>query len=220
MSVGELERVYGRDAQVELRSSPVQQYAPPVQQYQGSDNGYYEQYADEDPVEVPVRRSPWLPIVVVLMLGVGAVLGYGLFRRGLVPEQLAPAPAPMQETESLPVERSFTALPALPRITTEGVARSVSGATPAEPLPAPEQQPGSEALAAPATPQPAPAQNRAAAGARSASEDEAATLEMIRRERERAANPEAPETDTTPPEYRSEPSEPAPIPGYIEAEVR
>ena len=215
MSVAELERMYGRNAQVELRSPPVYQedtayqagnYPPPPEPgYQG-DGAYYDPEAYDDPVEVPVRRSPWLPVVVVMMLGIGALLGYGLYNRGLVPASLIPSKVALhQVTESLPVERDWKALPALPHIST-GVVTNISAATPATPTPAGKAtQPAATEAASPA------------ARPTTSAEDDAATLEMIRRERERLDDPGGVQQPSTTGEPSSE-AETTP-PGYIEAET-
>lgn len=211
MSVAELERMYGRNAQVELRSPPVYEQDTAYQAgnyqpdpaYQG-DGAYYDPQAyEEDPVEVPVRRSPWLPVVVVMMLGIGALLGYGLYNRGLVPASLIPSKVALhQQTESLPVERDWKALPALPHIST-GVVTNISAATPSTPVPASENADTSGAAAGPA------------ARPTTSAEDNAATLEMIRRERERLDDPGG----TQQPSTTGETTEAEPVPGYIEAET-
>ncbi len=213
MSVAELEQMYGRNAQVELRSPPVYQQDTAYQAgdyqpdpaYQG-DPAYYDPEAYDDPVEVPVRRSPWLPVVVLMMLGIGGLLGYGLYNRGLVPASLIPSKVALQHTtESLPVERDWKALPALPHIST-GVVTNISAATPSTPTPSGEGTPGS-----------APAAAAPAARPSTSTEDDAATLEMIRRERERLDDPGGVQQPSTTGEPSSE-GESAP-PGYIEAET-
>ncbi len=210
MSVAELERMYGRNAQVELRSPPVYQQDPsyqaagyhPEPAYQ-ADPPYYDPEAYDDPVEVPVKRSPWLPVVVVMMLGIGALLGYGLYNRGLVPAQLMPSHVAMQKTESLPIERDWKGLPALPHIST-GVVTNISAAKPAAPAPATENTETSGAAAGPA------------ARPTTSTEDNAATLEMTRRERARLDDPGGPQQPSTTGEATE--AEPTP-PGYIEAET-
>lgn len=218
MSVAELEHMYGRNAQVELRSPPVYQQDTayqagnyPQQQpdpgYAG-DGAYYDPEAYDDPVETPVRRSPWLPVVVLMMLGIGALLGYGLYNRGLVPASLIPSKVALHhKTESLPVEREWKALPALPHIST-GVVTNISGATPSTPVPA------SEGAPAPAS---ATEATGPAARPTTSTEDDAATLEMIRRERERLDDPGGVQQPSTTGEASSE-GESTP-PGYIEAET-
>ncbi|HMJ13681.1 MAG TPA: hypothetical protein VK524_19825 [Polyangiaceae bacterium] len=219
MSVAELERRYGRNAQVELRSPPDLQ-SPPLYQpepeyladpgYAPNSGGYYDPDAYDDPVEVPVKRSPWLPVVVLMMLGIGALLGYGLYNRGLVPTQLLGSKVALQRTESLPVERDWKALPALPHIST-GVVTSINAAKPAAPVPGAETA-TDEAAGGVVGPAARPAPN---------GEDDAATLEMIRRERERLDEIRGTSPNTAPTEPSTEPSteaEPTP-PGYIEAET-
>jgi hypothetical protein len=218
MSVAELERMYGRNAQVELRSPPAYEQEPVYQQapgYQGAgyepepvyqaDPPYYDPEAYDDPVQVPVKRSPWLPVVVVMMLGIGALLGYGLYTRGLIPARLLPSHVAMQKTESLPIERDWKGLPALPHIST-GVVTSISAAKPATPAPATETSDRSGAAAGPA------------ARPMTSTEDNAATLEMIRRERERLDDPGGTQQPSTTGEATEAEAEPSP-PGYIEAET-
>ncbi|HEY6557369.1 MAG TPA: hypothetical protein VI072_08850 [Polyangiaceae bacterium] len=218
MSVAELERMYGRNAQVELRNPPAYQQEPVYQQEPGyqaagyrpeppyqADPPYYDPDAYDDPVETPVKRSPWLPVVVVMMLGIGALLGYGLYNRGLIPAQLMPSRVAMQKTESLPIERDWKGIPALPHISTD-VVTSISAAKPSTPSPATEASDTSGAGAA----------ARPAARPMTSTEDNAATLEMIRRERERLDDPGGTQQPSTTGEAtEAEPS----VPGYIEAET-
>jgi hypothetical protein len=109
----------------------------------------------------------------------------------------------MQKTESLPIERDWKGLPALPHIST-GVVTNISAATPSAPAPATKNSDTPGAAAGPA------------ARPMTSTEDNAATLEMIRRERERLDDPGGTQQPTTTGEATE--AEPA-VPGYIEAET-
>jgi hypothetical protein len=238
VSVGELERLYGRHAQVELRSSPTNANAAPNAAEPPS---YYDPQAYDDPIELPVQRSPWLPLVVVLMLGIGALLGYALYRRGLVPPQLVRQRVVLQESQSLPSTISWQPPPVLPIIGAEDTAALASPTSNAPATAAdakadaptePAQVPSAGEAASPArdtavpTTQPA-ARARRAAPANRTTEDEAATMDAIRRERARVqeSDPAASEdSESNPPKSNSKSSgeavypQPTP-PGYIEAET-
>lgn len=230
MSVAELERRYGPNAQVELRSAPVNPYGV-TSRYE--DPGAYDLY-EEDPVELPVKKSPWLPVVIVLMLGIGAFLGFALYRQGLIPTRLVPGRVALLPTDSLPVTDTLSPPPALPRLSSGNLQSTVSSSIPAENAGSAsgnESAPGTSENAptneaseeinvvnpkpAPAAASETPAVKRAASRAQRRNADEAATLEAIRRERERLDRANEPSTEKREPSDSTE-SNP---PGYIEAET-
>jgi hypothetical protein len=228
VSVGELERVYGRNAQVELRA-PLDQ----LNQQQVEPQGYYDPEAYDDPVELPVRRSPWLPIVVLLMLGVGAFIGFAMYRRGIVPAQLVQQRVVLQESESLPSAISWQPPPVLPILSSNGIptptgpsanrsagdeSSTDSSASDATANAAAGEQANSAASAAAEDKSNSGASGRGAARNR-ANEDEAATLKAIRREREQLqTQPARPRENAQRNSAESVYPEPTP-PGYIEAET-
>lgn len=130
MSVAELERRYGPNAQVELRSAPIN---PGASSYVAEDS-YYDPAAsyEDEPVELPVRRSPWLAAVILAMLGIGAFLGFALYRQGLIPARFTHEHVAMSPTDSLPVTDELATPPTLPLLSMGSLHATVSSAVPAE----------------------------------------------------------------------------------------
>jgi len=221
MSVAELERRYGPNAQVELRSAPLNYGA--AGGYDAPSSGYDPDAYEEDPVELPVKRSPWLAAVVVLMLGIGAFLGFALHRQGLIPTSLVPGRVALSPTDSLPVSDELAPAPTLPLVSTGNFQATLSSALPAENADTPSEaaQParGSEDINVNPLPKAAAKSGSSVApGAvqQRRNADDAATLEAIRRERERLDR-DLDRVNQPSPEPR-EPEQSSP-PGYIEAET-
>jgi len=234
MSVGELEHMYGRNAQVELRSPPMtaeRSFYPSNPSPEYGSTAPYEY--DEDSIDLPVRRSPWLPVVVVMMLAVGGFFGYALYQRGAIPAQFVPAalrthrlalnngPA-LRETESVPVQAAFAVPKTLPVLSTGDtpLLSTISAARPAEEAPRdgevttnPTDALSNGGGAANATTSGA-AKPKARVRARSANEDQAATLRAI--DRDRAGAKDTPESSAYP--EPTPPPDQTP-PGYIEADT-
>src|SRR6185436_19710790 len=120
------------------------------------------------------------------------LIGYGFFRRGIVPPQLVRQRVMLQETQSLPSTISWQVPVVLPVISPDdnpalasASAPSESGAPPAGADEATTPKRESSAVA-PSTKPRAASRPRRAARTSGTSEDEAATMEAIRRERDRA----------------------------------
>src|SRR5262249_51804349 len=102
VTIGELERIYGPDATVEVNGdssdgaravgpTPAARrldpplYDPVAEAAPESQRGYaiYDDGLDEDEVVVPERsRAKWIAVASTVMIAAGGLLAYGLYRHG------------------------------------------------------------------------------------------------------------------------------------------
>jgi len=199
VSVGELERIYGRNAQIELRPQS---------------DGINSDAAYADTIELPMQRNRWLWVLLLLLVGAAGVVMYALYRNGsgaALAQRFGAVPS-LHETESPPMRLSFEPPAMLVRISTEqlGALGNAKATTQlSEPV---------DSLTESSTTSGSTDVMSSGAATRSRPEDEAATRDALRLEAERVQR--EPRTTGSPQgEQPAPPSNPSP-PGYIEAEIR
>jgi len=211
------------------------------------DPGFYQPYYDEPEEEsvLPRRRSPFVPFTVAIVVGAAALLGYGLYLRGYldVPAllsrgaELGPtgelevgrslevtsfpvaikAPSPAQEPKPAADETTAAEESDLSAAPSEQTLPSL--VEPKEPsLPRAIAPPKPSARARATTPARAPAPAARVAPRRDTSVEDAATMEVIRRDAARAKEDRASRERRIEQSITSDKQENAYPPGYIEAD--
>lgn len=172
VTIGELERIYGADATVEVngdspdgarsaeptpavRRLEPPSYDPVAEPAPESVRGYaiYDDGLDEDEVVVPKRsRGKWIAVTSTVMIAAAGLLGYGLYRHGDLGSLNVGASPSLGPTEDSEIVRDFQ----LPPIVARMLPTPMLNAPPTtEAAPAPTST--DEPVAAPARSTPKPA---------------------------------------------------------------